>query len=97
MTNQAMEDDIALLKGTLNFLSQRIALQEQLGEQLRQAQVSELNTFRAFSDQLNKLKAEIKVLSIRQTAMQGEGGNGQEDEGLPLLLKNSGKKLNKRG
>lgn len=92
---QTLATDLGLVKSAMQYLSQRTAFQEQQAEQLRQAQKAELQAIQACAKQLEKLKAEIKVLSLRQTAMEDEGRKGQEDEGLPLLLKNSGKKSGK--
>lgn len=92
---ETLATDLGLVKSAMQYLSQRTAFQEQQGEQLKQAQLSELKAIKAFAQQLEKLKAEIRVLSIRQTAMEDEGRKGQEDEGLPLLLKNSAKKSGK--
>lgn len=98
MSTPTLEDDINLLKGANNFLAQRIALQEQIGHQLREAQQSELATIQSLCKELTKLKSQIAVLSVRQTALESkldQGDQGGDDGELPLLLKNSGKKSNK--
>ena len=95
MTTQHLEDDINLLKGTINFLTQRIALQEQVGIQLRDAQQAELATLQSLSNELGKLKSQISILWVRQSAQGNQGKQGEDDGELPLLLKNSGNRLNK--
>lgn len=97
MSAQNQEDDINLLKGAINFLTQRIALQEQIGHQLREAQQSELATIHGLCKELAKLKSQIAVLSVRQTALESklDQGDSGDDGELPLLLKNSGNKSNK--
>ena len=97
MSTQNIEDDINLLKGAVYFLTQRIGLQEQIGHQLREAQQSELATIHGLCKELTKLKHQIAMLSVRQTALESkldQGGDGDDGE-LPLLLKNSSNKSNK--
>lgn len=95
MSAQNQEEDINLIKGAINFLTQRIALQEQIGHQLREAQQSELATIHSLCKELSKLKSMIAVLSSRQTAQENQGKQGGDDGELPLLLKNSGNKSSK--
>jgi hypothetical protein len=85
-----MMANVQNLMGAMNFLSQRVAWNENCFKQVQESGAMQMTeAVRKVMNDHKKLLSQVNMLSMRLTATQGDSGGGSDGAPPPLMVRPS--------